>query len=140
MAFIDGGATTSFISKSWVLQNKLPIIPKGGKIVQFLSGSELPREGVVKGLTLENGNRKIIVDLEVATMSREDQLVIGIDLFEPLGYELQGVPYTWPIPGTTGVDAKPPKVRIEYPPGVNENGIATEWEKVIADNQAIPKT
>ena len=100
MAFIDGGATTSFISKSWVLQNKLPIIPKGGKIVQFLSGSELPREGVVKGLTLENGNRKIIVDLEVATMSGEDQLVIGIDLFEPLGYKLQGVPYTWPVPGT----------------------------------------
>ena len=29
--------------------------------------------------------------------------------------------------------------KVLYPPGISVDGIAKEWEKVLADNQAIPK-
>ena len=90
MAFVDGGATTSFINSDWVADKKIPIRPRTGKIQQFLSSHDMPRIGIVENLLLENGIYKIRVDLEVAPLSGKDQMVIGIDLFEPLGYELTG--------------------------------------------------
>src|SRR5690348_5446144 len=82
---------------------------------------------------------KNTVDLEVAELFGEDQLVIGIDLFKQLGYELNRVPYMWPIKNT---DLYGKKVKTELytmPLGVSLDGIAKEWEQVIVDNQAILK-
>ena len=36
------------------------------------------------------------VDLEVADLSGEEEVIIGIDLFEPLGFQILGVPFAWP--------------------------------------------
>ena len=51
---------------------RFEVEPQSGKIVQFMDGSELPRLGVVRGLKLENGNKVLNVDLEVASLSGED--------------------------------------------------------------------
>ena len=122
-------------------QKRVAYRPRVGKIIQFLSGHEIPREGVVEKLTLENGRRKITVDLEVAELFDEDQLVIGIDLFKQLGYELNGVPYMWPMKNTDlyGQEKIKSRAMKRMPSGVSLDGIAKEWEQVIADNQAIPK-
>lgn len=141
IAFIDGGATHSFISKKWIEARNLPIVPRKGVIRQFIDGSEKPRVGAVEGLVLENGVRRIQVDLEVAELEGGEDMVIGMDLFQPLGFEIRGVPFTWPrVPD----EVKPPDSKISMkelnrPPDVDENGIAEDWMTVLEDNQSIPK-
>ncbi len=96
MAFVDNGATNSFVNQKWVERMGWEVTPKAGKIVQFMDGSEIPRIGVVEGLTLENGHKILQVDLEVAKLSDDEDMVIGMDLFKPLGFELLGVSFAWP--------------------------------------------
>ena len=57
MAFVDGGATTSFVDRRWVEKNGLSIESRAGTLTQFVDGSTLPRIGVVTGFTLENGRQ-----------------------------------------------------------------------------------
>ena len=141
IAFVDAGSTSSFVNRAWVEKHDIPIVPQGGKIIQILSKSEEPRIGIVEGLTLENGTKKIKVNLEVGELSGEEELVIGMDLFQPLGYELLNVPFTWPNRAEV---PEPPKEKmkepVNRPPGVDENGIAEEWKQVLSDNAAIPTT
>ena len=128
---MDAGASTSFIDKRWVEERKLSITPRKGHIVQVTNGGQQPRIGVVEGLTLENGTRVIKVDLEVAELSGEEELIIGIDLFKPLGFELQNIPYMWPTRPDQQPKEKNTSVHltnaeeVNYPEGI-ENGIAEE--------------
>ena len=139
MAFVDGGATTSFVDRRWVQRNALPIEPRSGTLTQFVDGSILPRIGVVTGLTLENGNKVLRVDLEVADLSGDEEVIIGIDLFEPLGFQVLGVPFAWPqhAEPLTTTKKKELKEPVVPPPGVDENGIADEWKEVLERNQSI---
>ena len=108
-------------------------------IVQCMDGSTVPRIGTVEGLRLENGRKAIKVNLEVAKLSGGEELIIGMDLFKPLGYELLNVPFTWPnVEEVKEPKKEKPKTPDKYPPGVGEDGIAEEWRQVIADNQALP--
>ena len=139
IGFVDAGATTSFISKKWVEIRGFKIVPRVGKILQFIDGSEHPRIGAVENLLLENGIKKIKVNLEVAALSGDEELIIGMDLFKPLGYELLNVPFTWPEKKPIENTHKKEVGRIlERPIGVGEDGIAEEWRKVLEDNQNLP--
>ena len=96
-AFVDAGATTSFVDLEWVQTRGYDYHPKERER-SYSSWMEVNCQDLdaVEALTLENGNRIIKVDLEVAKLSGEEDMVIGMDLFEPLGFELLGVPFTWP--------------------------------------------
>ena len=96
IAFVDGGASHSFIDVKWVTKQGLPIAPRRGVITQFIDRAEKPRIGVVEGLVLENGQHRIQVDFEVANLEGGEEMVIGMDLFKPLGFEIIGVLFTWP--------------------------------------------
>ena len=146
MGLVDSGASRSFISQQWVNQHKLTVTPAVGVIKQFASNSSIPRIGRVEGLHLECGRRDLLVDLEVVSMDDED-LVIGIDLFRPLGFELMAVPFTWPSKDkergaekkkNEDASATGAKLRSDRPAGVSEDGIAEEWRQVLADNAALP--
>ena len=54
----------------------------------------MSRLGAVEGLVLENGIRRIQVDHEVAELKGGKEMVIGMDLFQPLGFEIRGVLFT----------------------------------------------
>jgi hypothetical protein len=73
MAFVDGGATTSFVDRRWINKNGLTIEPRPGTLTQFVDGSTLPCLGVVTGLTLENGDKILQVDLEAADLSGKEE-------------------------------------------------------------------
>ena len=73
----------------------LPIAPRRDVITQFIDRVEKPRIGVVEGLVLENGQHRIQVDFEVANLEGGEEMVIRMDLFKPLGFEIIGVPFTW---------------------------------------------
>ena len=96
VAFIDGEASRSFVSQSWVKTKGIEVTPMKGIIKQFIDGSEQPRIGVAKSLMLENGTKALSVDFEVANLEGGEHLVIGRDLFPLLGFEIVGVPFTWP--------------------------------------------
>ena len=96
IAFVDGGALHSFIDVKWVTKQGLLIAPRRSVITQFIDRAEKPRIGVVEGLVLENGQHRIQVDFEVANLEGGEEMVIRMDLFKPLGFEIIGVPFTWP--------------------------------------------
>jgi hypothetical protein len=120
----------------------------------------VPRVGAVEGLTLENGSRRLKVDLEVADLSGGEEMIIGIDLFEHLGYSLQNIPFTWPgdvgekeastvvgMPVAPDSDISSVQKSIDqglsgqgnlYPFGVGSDGIHSAWRQVLADNASIP--
>ena len=93
---VDGRASHSFIDVKWVTKQGLPIVPRRGVIIQFIDGAEKGRIGVVDALVLENGQHRIYVDFEVANLEGEKEMVIRMDLFKLLGFEIIGVPFTWP--------------------------------------------
>jgi hypothetical protein len=137
IAFVDGGATTSFVDRQWIEKRGLAIEPRTGTLTQFVDGSTLPRIGVVSGLCLENGKKSLRVDLEVANLSGEEEVVLGIDLFESLGFQVLGVPFAWPSrDDDVKTKAKVP-TNQELPNGIGSDGMAEEWKEVIARNQAI---
>jgi hypothetical protein len=80
LAFVDSGASVSFVSKALVLRMGWHVSPRDGNVQQCLSGEQVPRVGAVEGLTLENGSRRLKVDLEVAVLSGGEEMIIGIDL------------------------------------------------------------
>jgi len=139
IAFVDGGASTSFVSKKFVEKMKWIIEPKPGQLHQALSGTNILRIGVVKGKLLENGTHSIFADLEVAELGDNETLIIGLDLFTRLSYSIEGVPFTWPQP-KMNIDSLPeldgPLVR---PSGIDQQGIAEDWKEVLRDNQSLPK-
>jgi hypothetical protein len=148
VAFVDAGATTSFIAKSLVDKHNWSVVPQQGKIRQCLTGSSVPRIGMVESLSLENGNKCIRADFEVADLDGEESLIIGVDLFEALGYSVQNVPFTWPTIGTKGLKddsgmsdldvEEPTGVQSELPATVGPDGVAEEWRSVLRDNTNIP--
>jgi len=137
LGFIDCGASHSFISKNWVDQQNLTITPVNGIIRQIIDGSEKPRLGRLEGVLLENDTKSIMVDLEVASLEGGEELIIGMDLFPVLGFEIRGVPFTWPKQKDV-IPSEKPKPTIERPPDVDDNGIHISWKKVLEDNQALP--
>ena len=70
---------------------------------------------------------------------RDEEVIIGIDLFGPLGFQILGVPFAWPDRGNCAMQGNAAKreENVTLPTGVDENGIAREWESVLARNQAI---
>ena len=96
IAFVDSGASVSFVSQKLVERMGWPVAPRLGNIQQCLTGSSTPRLGAVESLVLENGSKRLKVDLEVADLGGEEELIIGDNLFRLLGYRIQGVPITWP--------------------------------------------
>lgn len=99
---VDSGANTSFISKRFVEQHGMKIMPAS-------EGSYLNRAGTLDqriGTTtvkLSWAEKKFSTDLEVIDHDTED-LIIGRDLFKTLGVTLNGIPVKPPGPEVTTVD------------------------------------
>ena len=91
-ALVDPGAMVSFVDRSWATQNNWVIHPCAGVIKQAISGSEVPRMGEVRGLELWNGEKKLHVTLEAGDLSGGEKIILGLNLFEPLGYQIQNIP------------------------------------------------
>ena len=147
IAFVDSGASVSFVSAQLVRSKGWRIAPRSGLVQQCLAKEGVPRIGAIEAVILENGGRRIKVDLEVAELAGDKEVIIGVDLFRPLGYSVTGVPFTWPeqavvLEGQSNPEssASTDQKRIEYPEGVDENGIHPSWHQVLADNANIPVT
>ena len=134
LAFVDGGASTSFISKNSVDKLGWKVEPLIGVIKLALHGMDTPRIGVVTNKLLENGHHRFPVKLEVANLGDAEDLIIGLDLFPQLGYEIANVPFTWPSQTIEQIVKKP-----QHEISSEDNGVVDEWKQVLADNQALPK-
>ena len=139
LGLVDGGATHSCISTELVRQLKLPIIPVDGQLRQVVAGTAQPRIGRVLNVLLENGKRSILVDLEVANLDSNEKLILGLDVFSKLGFEITGVPFHQPERSDSELQVKSVKnsLSTELPPEVNAEGIHESWNEVLAANQAL---
>ena len=50
----------------------------------------------VRGLELWNGEKKLHVTLEAGDLSGGEKIILGLNLFEPLGYQIQNIPILLP--------------------------------------------
>ncbi len=135
----------SFIDRNLALKNGWKIHPCIGSIKQAMTGSEIPRMGEVRDLELLNGNKKLQVTLEVGDLSGGEKLIIGLNLFGLLGYQIRNIPIL-----LSSIDSAKPEENLpkdgriedvnaeleEY--GITEDGIAEEWRNIIADNMNLP--
>jgi hypothetical protein len=129
---VDPGSNVSLIDKKWAEAAGWAISPVEGHIVQALDKSRQPRIGVCRGVELRNGTNKFKVDLEVADLSQETKLILGMDIFSRLGYSMTGIPFTWPT------DPPPPVEKPPVQPDIPvSGGIPDSWRKVIKDNQEL---
>jgi hypothetical protein len=92
--------------------------------------------------------KRINVTMEVGDLSGDTKMVIGLDLFKPLGYQLQNIPILYPTENDMKKTKKKKKNNkyqnndtsleelSKY--GIGSDGIAEEWRKVLADNAALP--
>ena len=139
IAFVDGGASNSFVSKNFVEKKKWVIEPQSGSVKQAFANTQVPRIGIIRKKLLENAQKRVLIDLEVVNLEDQETLIIGLDLFKLLGYEISNIPFTWPQPTDNHTKKVKPKYDDTKPDGVDQNGIAEEWKKVLEDNQALPK-
>jgi len=90
--------------------------------------------------------QSIKATFEVVDLSRNEKLILGMDLFPKLGFKLQNVLFTWPTPK---IKEKPPKKDEEDDEdvsdgndlnrntgkgGTNEDSFK-EWKEVLEANQ-----
>ena len=144
MALVDPGAMVSFIDRDLVRENGWTLSPCVGFIRQAMTGSEIPRMGKVGDVELRNGSKSIKVTMEVGNLSGGVKVILGLDLFGPLGYQIRNVPILFP----TIEDGKQHRKEKKQPDtdkavelrnyGIGEDGIPEEWRKVLADNAALP--
>ena len=140
IVFVDSGASSSCISRSWVQQRGIAIKPVAGTLSTAIDGVHHVRIGMVENLLLENGTKSIRVDLEVVDLF-DDNLIIGIDLFKPLGFTLVGVPFTWPQTPETVVTHKDnvsDSQLLWKSLDLLDNGTSLTWQRVLQDNQSLP--
>ena len=95
-AFVDGGASNSFVSRKFAKKHNWKWTPVSGSIKSALVNNTANRIGIVRDKKLENGRKIISADFEVADLGGDEDFIIGLDLFPKLGNEINNVPFTWP--------------------------------------------
>ena len=142
---VDPEAMISFVDQDLALRNGWRIHPCKGSIKQAMSGSDLPQLGEIRDLELLNGNKRLMVTLEVGNLSGEEEVILGLNLFEPLGYQLRNIPILLPTVNSDSTERKKETQEVaknindelmEY--GINEEGIPEEWKKILKDNMELP--
>ena len=142
-ALVDNGATCSFISQEFVKEHNLPVVSRSGVIQGAMTGSDCNQVGEIHGVEIRNGTKKIVATLEVGSMEKYT-MIISLDLFKPLGYEIHNVPVLFPkdeeevkplkMKITQGTDAKKELAYFE----IGTDGIANKWKGILDDNGKIP--
>ena len=92
LAVVDTGATHSVISTKVAEDLKLPIKPVDG-VIHFGDAS-MPRVGTTR-VQIKNGDKVLSTEIEVYPL-HSDAMLIGLDLFKKLDYQLSGVPFLPP--------------------------------------------
>ena len=137
-AFVDGGASNSFVSRRFAEKHNWKWAPVSGSIKSALVNNTANRIGIVRDKKLENGRKIISADFEVADLGDNEDFIIGLDLFPKLGYEINNVPFTWPQTISQEKVKKDDQPLTCIHPDIDENGVAKQWQKVLADNKALP--
>ena len=134
-----------FINCTEVVEKyKWKSVPVQGVIKQAMTGSEVKRIGQVQDVEIKNGSKRITATLEIGQLSGDISMIIGLDLFSPLVYELLNVPILFPKEEIEVNKKKKPELDQVVDSeelkkcSISENGISLEWKKVLKDNINIP--
>jgi hypothetical protein len=144
MAVVDSGATISILSDKKRREWNLDLLPQEGLLQGAFNGQHAQSSGKVK-VELRNGETILTTTLRVAELASDD-LLIGTDLFDELGYEIHNVPTRWP-------DQKPEEeeeiinmneeeLRLQATQDTlteeEKRRVQEEWGPYIEGNQKLP--
>ena len=140
IALLDTGANRTVVDQLLAEEQGWKIAPRKGTITQAEAEQKVKRIGVIEDTTIKVGGKSWTGPVEVMQLSGDVQLLIEMDTFSTLGFQLNNVPITWPEEVMEMEEKKRKKdlVEQELPSNVDENGIATEWKKVLKDNLRLP--
>jgi predicted aspartyl protease len=140
MGLVDTGANVSLIDKSFVEENNWAVTPRTGSFNQAIEGQAQNRIGQVENVVVRAGKESATIDLDVINLSGNTRFIIGMNLFNKLGFKLSNIPFTWPVSEPI-IDHKVKSVsENEHIENVDSNGIANEWKRVIEDNINLPSS
>ena len=134
IGLLDTGSNVSLINEELVQQCQWKITPQTGRITQAILGEDKQRIGEISNAEIKSGQNTVIGNLEVAKLSGDIKFIIGMDLFNKLGFQLHNIPFSWP---ENKKQIKPKKTE-EIEEMVENDGIVDEWRDVIEDNLRLP--
>lgn len=114
MALLDTGANVSVVSESIIEQLDLFVIPKTSQSSISLAhaDSSIPRIGTTPITTLVCGAKSVHHQFEVMRLPLDIPAIIGMDLFDSLGFSLHDVPVSFPEPQHRAPAA------LDFPPNI----------------------
>lgn len=127
---IDSGANSSFISKTFVQENEMEIIPVEINIELAVDNMKVKCYGKLQAAKIENGTNVFTNDLFIVDLPTEKQLIIGLNLFYKLGYVIKGIPYKFNETKDSPAYDKPELLNIN-------NDVPDEIKVILDENIAI---
>ena len=130
MGLVDTGANVSIIDIKIVEHNNWTITKVEGEINQAFEGQAQARIGELKNAIVNAGTYSVKISLEIAKLSGKTEFIIGMDLFNKLGFKLSNIPLFWPqnksnIPKKTKKELLKTLTEI-YQSDIDENRVTYE--------------
>jgi len=114
-ALIDSGASVSFLAPSVVQQLGLHTFPIDGTVTLAHKDAVVARQGVYERVAVRYGRRMFAWRFEVLDLGVHVPIIIGLDLFGPLGISVSGI-----LASPTAQDNVPDPVYSDEPPPLLE--------------------
>jgi hypothetical protein len=111
LAFIDTGASVTFISKILVDELNIKTSPVEGRIVAADPSVDMPRLGVTELIHIVCGKLDVRHSCEIVSDTRGPPILIGQDLIPAMKINIFGLPYEY----VTNNDPKTPIVEDQIP-------------------------
>ncbi|KAG2192487.1 hypothetical protein INT47_002166 [Mucor saturninus] len=138
MALVDSGATTSIVSPSFLLKNKISFLPDKKIYKLAARGTNVTRLGITSPLTLVHNGITITHSFDVFELSYDHITVfIGSDLMNKVGIYLSGLATSWS--GTNRPTNPDPILNKIDQPNNSPFGTKAEYESFMAAIQPLLK-
>ncbi|KAG2192009.1 hypothetical protein INT47_011526 [Mucor saturninus] len=138
MALVDSGATTSIVSPSFLLKNKISFLPDKKIYKLAARGTTVTGLGITSPLTLVHNEITITHSFDVFELSYDHiNVFIGSDLMNKVGIYLSGLATSW---SGTNIPTNPDPILNEIDqPNNSPFGTKAEHESFMAAIQPLLK-
>jgi hypothetical protein len=95
-ALVDSGANISVISLKSVKAMKISYEVRNGEIVLAGEGNRVTRIGITDPVELRVADHRVTYRFEIMELDDDQTMIIGLDLFKPIGIYIGGLPTSFP--------------------------------------------
>lgn len=134
-ARVDSCAEVSVLSADLAMKIGVEVVTAPGKIQGAFSGAPvMARRQTATPVEIKNGTLTLSKVLEVQALNAGVEMLLGYDLFGPLGYSIVGVPVRAPENEMEKREDDEDTVDCDFDGGMEEKDWPDEWKEAIAAN------